>query len=122
MPGVEVKINNPDENGIGELFARGPNIMKGYLDDEEANREVFVDGWFNTGDLARIDEEDYIFLTGYDLRRGRRLAGRLASIKVVFSEEYEDVNYTDSDVERLYSEIEKDVNETIWKEKEKDET
>lgn len=64
MPGVEVKINNPDENGIGELFARGPNIMKGYLDDEEANREVFVDGWFNTGDLARIDEEDYIFLTG----------------------------------------------------------
>ena len=64
MPGVEVKINNPDENGIGELFARGPNIMKGYLDDEEANREVFVDGWFNTGDLARIDEEEYIFLTG----------------------------------------------------------
>ena len=55
MPGVD---------GIGELFARGPNIMKGYLDDEEANREVFVDGWFNTGDLARIDEEDYIFLTG----------------------------------------------------------
>ena len=64
MPGVEVKINDPDEDGIGALFARGPNIMKGYLDDEEANREVFVDGWFNTGDLARIDEEEYIFLTG----------------------------------------------------------
>jgi 5-methyltetrahydrofolate--homocysteine methyltransferase len=46
-------------------------------------------------------------------KEGRRLAGRLASIKVVFSEEYEDVNYTDSDVEQLYSEIEKDVNETI---------
>ena len=39
MPGVEVMINDPDENGIGELFARGPNIMKGYLDDEEANRD-----------------------------------------------------------------------------------
>ena len=64
MPGVEIKINEPDEDGIGELFARGPNIMKGYLDDEEANKEVFVDGWFNTGDLARIDEDDYIFLTG----------------------------------------------------------
>jgi len=64
MPGVEVKINNPDEDGIGELYARGPNIMKGYLDDEEANKEVFVDGWFNTGDLARIDKDDYIFLTG----------------------------------------------------------
>lgn len=64
MPGVEVKINNPDEDGVGELFARGPNIMKGYLDDDEADREVFVNGWFNTGDLARIDEEGYIFLTG----------------------------------------------------------
>ncbi len=64
MPGVEVKINNPDEDGIGELYARGPNIMKGYLDDEEANKEVFVDGWFNTGDLARIDKDGYIFLTG----------------------------------------------------------
>jgi long-chain acyl-CoA synthetase len=64
MPGVEVKINDPDEDGIGELFARGPNIMKGYLDDDEANSKVFVDGWFNTGDLARIDKEGYIFLTG----------------------------------------------------------
>jgi long-chain acyl-CoA synthetase len=64
MPGVEVKINDPDEDGIGELFARGPNIMKGYLDDDEANSKVFVDGWFNTGDLARIDNEGYIFLTG----------------------------------------------------------
>lgn len=64
MPGVEVKINEADEDGIGELFVRGPNVMLGYLDDEEANKEVFVDGWFNTGDLARIDKEDYIFLTG----------------------------------------------------------
>ena len=64
MPGVEVKINDPDENGIGELFAKGPNIMKGYLDDDEANAKAFVDGWFNTGDLARIDEDGYIFITG----------------------------------------------------------
>ena len=64
MPGVEVMINDPDENGIGELFAKGPNIMKGYLDDPEADKEVFVNGWFNTGDLARIDKDGYIFLTG----------------------------------------------------------
>ena len=64
MPGVEVMINEPDEDGIGELFAKGPNIMKGYLDDDKANAEVFVNGWFNTGDLARIDDEGYIFLTG----------------------------------------------------------
>ena len=64
MPGVEVKINDPDEDGIGELYARGPNIMKGYLDDDEANAKVFDNGWFNTGDLARIDEDEYIFITG----------------------------------------------------------
>ena len=64
MPGVEVMINEPDEDGIGELFAMGPNIMKGYLDDDKANAEVFVNGWFNTGDLAKIDEDGYIFLTG----------------------------------------------------------
>ena len=44
MPGVEVMINDPDEDGIGELFAQGPNIMKGYLDDDKANAEVFVNG------------------------------------------------------------------------------
>ncbi|OON84957.1 hypothetical protein BXO88_14610 [Oribacterium sp. C9] len=59
---------------------------------------------------------DYIFLTGHDLRRDRRLAGRLASIKVVFSESYEKPDYTDSDVSKLYSEIEKDVKETYQKE------
>ncbi len=64
MPGVDVKINDPDEDGVGELFARGPNIMKGYLDDDEANSNVFVDGWFNTGDLAKIDEDGYIYITG----------------------------------------------------------
>lgn len=64
MPGVEVKINDPDENGIGELFCKGPNVMKGYLDDDEANARVFVDGWFNTGDLARIDEDGYVYITG----------------------------------------------------------
>lgn len=56
---------------------------------------------------------DYIFLSGYDLREERRLAGRLASIKIHFSDSYEDSVYTEKDVDQLYSEIEKDVNETI---------
>ena len=79
------------------------------LDDEQ--RELFFIPFYFMGDTLC----DYIFLTGYELRRDRRLAGRLASIKVVFSEEYEDTNYSDRDVEQLYSEIEKDVNETIKK-------
>ena len=64
MSGVECRINDPDENGIGELYVKGPNVMKGYLDDDEANAQVFVDGWFNTGDLCRIDEDGYLFITG----------------------------------------------------------
>ena len=55
---------------------------------------------------------EYIFLSGYDIRRDRRKAGRLASIKVVFSDEYEEDDYTERDAEDLYSEIEKDVKET----------
>ena len=69
---------------------------------------IFILFWFMGETLC-----DYIFLTGYELRRERRLAGRLASIKVVFSESYEKPDYTDSDYNKLYSEIEKEVIETI---------
>ena len=79
---------------------------------EEEFRELFFILFWFVGDTLC----DYIFLTGYDLRRSRRLAGRLASIKVVFSDSYVKPNYTESDVDRLYSEIEKDVNETIQEE------
>ena len=64
MPSVEVKISNPDENGIGEMMAKGPNIMLGYYENEEATKEALKDGWLYTGDLAYIDEEGYIFVTG----------------------------------------------------------
>ena len=77
----------------------------------EEPRELFFILFYFMGDTLC----DYIFLTGHDLRRNRRLAGRLASIKVVFSESFEDPDYTKSDAEKLYAEIEKDVNETIQK-------
>ncbi len=65
MPSVEVKIEQPNENGIGELLAKGDSIMMGYYHNEEANQEAFTqDGWFRTGDLARIDKDGYIFMTG----------------------------------------------------------
>ena len=75
---------------------------------EEARELFFILFWFMGDTLC-----DYIFLTGYDLRRERRLAGRLASIKVIFSESYEAPNYTASEVDQLYSQIEREVNETI---------
>ena len=83
---------------------------------DEPRELLYVLFWFMAENLC-----DYIFLTGHDLRWSRRLAGRLASIKVVFSETYEATNYTESDVQQLYSEIEKDVNETIQEEEENDE-
>lgn len=64
LKGVKVKIFDKNELGIGELAVQGPNIMLGYFDDEEANKEIFRDGWLLTGDLAYIDKEGFIFITG----------------------------------------------------------
>ena len=65
FPSVEVKIDNPDSEGVGELMAKGPSVMLGYYNNEEATKEALEpDGWFHTGDLARIDEEGFIFILG----------------------------------------------------------
>ncbi|MGZ6125480.1 MAG: AMP-binding protein, partial [Myxococcales bacterium] len=64
LPGVEIRIENPDAEGVGEVLARGPNVMAGYLDDPEATREVLTDGWLRTGDLGRLDEDGHLALVG----------------------------------------------------------
>ena len=64
FPSLEVKIENPNEEGIGELLAKGPSIMLGYYNNEEATKETLQDGWLHTGDLARIDDDGYIFISG----------------------------------------------------------
>ena len=75
---------------------------------DEPRELIFITLYFMGDTLC-----DYLFLTGYDLRKARRQAGRLASIKVIFSEEFKDMNYTDGDIDKLYSEIERDVQQTI---------
>ena len=64
LPSLDVKIEHPNEEGIGELLAKGPSIMLGYYNNEEATKETLEDGWLHTGDLARIDEDGYIFISG----------------------------------------------------------
>ncbi len=62
--GVELKINEPDEYGIGEIWAKGPNIMQGYYKNPEASAEVLVDGWFRTGDYGKFDKHNRLFIKG----------------------------------------------------------
>ncbi len=64
MPDVEIKIDNPNESGMGEIIAKGPNIMLGYYENEEETNKVLKDGWFYTGDLGYIDNEGFLFITG----------------------------------------------------------
>ena len=64
MENVTVEIVNKDDNGIGELRAKGPNVMLGYYENEEETNKVLKDGWFYTGDLGYIDKDDFIFITG----------------------------------------------------------
>ncbi|KAA3625638.1 MAG: hypothetical protein DWQ08_09110 [Proteobacteria bacterium] len=67
IEGVEVRIDKPDEKGCGELLVRGPNVMLGYT-DSRFTAEVIRDGWFHTGDIARMDREGHITLTGRNKR------------------------------------------------------
>ncbi len=64
LPNVELEIRNTNLEGIGEVWAKGPSVMNGYLDNPEATRQVLVDGWLRTGDLGRRDAEGYLHLTG----------------------------------------------------------
>ena len=64
LPDVEIKIDLPNEEGIGEIIAKGPNIMLGYYEMPEETEKVLKDGWFHTGDLGYIDQDGFIFITG----------------------------------------------------------
>lgn len=86
MKNVTVEVVQKDENGIGEIRAKGPNVMLGYYENEEATNAVLKDGWFYTGDLGYFDEEGFLFVTG---RRKNVIV--LKSGKKVFPEELEEL-------------------------------
>ena len=64
LPGIELRIDDPDGEGIGEVCARGPNVMAGYFADREATDATLIDGWLHTGDLGRLDAEGQLYLVG----------------------------------------------------------
>ncbi len=64
LPFIEMRVFNANAEGVGELAAKGDNIMKGYYNNPAATEDVFRDGWFLTGDLGYIDSDNYVFITG----------------------------------------------------------
>jgi len=64
LPETEVKIIDKDEDGIGEIICRGPSVMLGYYEDEEATADVLKDGWLHTGDFGYMDDEGFLYVTG----------------------------------------------------------
>ena len=64
LPNEEVKIDNPNEEGVGEIIVKGDHVMLGYYKNDEENKKALKDGWFYTGDLGFIDEDGFIHITG----------------------------------------------------------
>ena len=84
IPSVQTKVVNINSEGIGELAVKGPSIALGYYQDEEGTKASFIDGWFHTGDLVKIDNEGYIYICG---RRKNVIV--LKNGKNIFPEEME---------------------------------
>lgn len=141
FPSLDVKIVEPNEEGVGELVAKGPSIMLGYYHNEEATKETIdEEGWLHTGDLAKIDKDGFIFISGRKkfvivLKNGKNiypeeletLVNKIEGIKesFVYGKPEEDGDYKicakivyDKEVaEEIFGTLEKEIlKEKIWQE------
>lgn len=86
VPSVEARVIDVNSEGIGELIVKGPNVMLGYYNDKAATKKAIQDGWFYTGDLAKIDDDGYIFICGR-----KKSVIVLKNGKNIFPEEMENI-------------------------------
>lgn len=121
LPHVEAKLEDVNSEGIGELVVKGPSVMMGYYGNEEATKGALKDGWFYTGDLAKIDEDGYIFICGRKksvivLKNGKNifpeemehLVNRIEGVKESFI--FGKSNKEDKDDVRIYVKVVYDKN------------
>ena len=76
---IDIEIDNPDEDGVGEIIIKAPTVMLGYYGNPEATDSVLRDSWFHTGDLGKFDEDGFLFVTGRKkfvivLKNGKKVA------------------------------------------------
>ena len=86
LPRVELMINKPDSDGVGEVYAKGPNVMIGYYKNDKLTSDSFDDGWFRTGDLGYFDKDSFLHISG---RKKNVIIAKNG--KNVFPEEVEDI-------------------------------
>jgi long-chain acyl-CoA synthetase len=93
LPGNEIKIHNPDKEGVGEVWVRGNLVMPGYVGNAAANAEAFEDGWFKTGDLGMLDKKKRLVIKG---RKKQVIV--LESGKNVYNDELEDLYLANDEI------------------------
>lgn len=87
LPGVEVRIADPDVDGNGEIWVHGPNVMLGYLDDPDETDRVLRDGWFNTEDIGCVDDDGFLYINGRKknliiLPNGKNISAEELEVKI----------------------------------------